>query len=118
MKLTLRHIHHQPSPAFAALIARQLEALQNRLVIDEARVVIERRSEASPAFHISAHLVTPGPDVFAEADDHTLHAALKKTVEQLEGKIGQRIGKRARRLRGQLSEPAILRSAPVRTGLV
>ena len=67
MKLILTHRHHQPSPAFTALVKERLESLREALQIDEARVFIERRLEASPAFLVTAHLVTPGPDVFADA---------------------------------------------------
>lgn len=101
MKLTLKHIHHSPSASFTALIEQHLSAIGKSLQIDEARVVIERRLEASPPFHISAHLVTPGPDVFAEAMDHTLRAALLKTVEQIEARIDHKRVKRAGRLQRQ-----------------
>ena len=95
MKLTLQHRYHQSSPAFIALLKEQLDLLQLR--IDEARVLVERRLEASPAFRVAAHLVTPGPDVFAEGVDHTLRAALQKTIAQLEARIDHRHFKRAQR---------------------
>jgi len=97
MKLILKHHHHQPSASFIALVNHCLESLRADLRIDEARLFLERRLEASPAFRVSAHLVTPGPDVFAEAVDHTLHAALQKTIVQLKSRIGHRHLKRARR---------------------
>ena len=111
MKLNLQHRHHQSSPAFIALLKEQLDLLQLR--IDEARVLVERRLEASPAFRVAAHLVTPGPDVFAEGVDHTLRAALQKTIAQLEARIDHRHLKRA--WRGQnhfkTASPARLASA-------
>jgi ribosome-associated translation inhibitor RaiA len=97
MKLTLTHRHHQPSPSFTVLIKQRLESLREALQIDEARVLMERRLEASPAFRVTAHLVTPGPDVFADAVDHTLRAALDKMIGQLEDRIDHRQQKRARR---------------------
>ena len=42
---------------------------------------LERRHEGSPPFRVSVHLVTPGPDVFAESCDHTLHAAIGKVMD-------------------------------------
>ena len=98
MKLILKHIHHSPSPSFTALIEQQLKEVGKSLQIDEARIVIERRLESSPPFRISAHLVTPGPDVFAEAMDHTLRAALLKAFEQIEARIDHKRMKRAGRL--------------------
>ena len=97
MKLLIQHRHHSPSDAFTALVTQQIESLREALQIDEARVLIEHRLESSPPFRISAHLVTPGPDVLAEAVDHTLRAALKKLVAELESRIDHRHRKRARR---------------------
>lgn len=110
MKIILKHLHHIPSPSLTALIAQQLEAVGRTRQIDEARVLVERRLEASPPFFVSAHLVTPGPDVSAEASDHTLRAALQKTMAQLTANIGQLHEKRARRVRSNLkaSQPARL----------
>ena len=97
MKFIFTHRQHQPSPAFTGLVKQRLESLREVLQIDEARVLIERRLEASPPFRITAHLVTPGPDVLADAVDHTLRAALDKLIGQLDGRIDHRQQKRARR---------------------
>jgi ribosome-associated translation inhibitor RaiA len=99
MKLTLKHQSHQSSPSFAALIKERIGFLAKVLRIDEARTLVERRTESSPPFRLAAQLVTPGPDVFAEAADHTLRAALHKLVKQLKGRIEHRRQKRAKRLR-------------------
>ena len=90
MKLILQHRLHQPSPSFTALLEQEFAALSGRLRIDEARVLVERLPDASPPFRISAHLVTPGPDVSAEATDHTLRAALHKLLDSIGDKITQR----------------------------
>lgn len=90
MKLSLTHHHHQPSPSFIALIKQRIESLGGALQIEEARVLVERRCEESPAFRVTAHLVTPGPDVVAEAVDHTLRAALGKLFGKLEARIDHR----------------------------
>lgn len=109
MKLTLQQLLRKPSPMLRKLIAQGLERLRPRLRIDEARVVVERRPDASPAIHVRAHLVTPGPDVFAAASDHTVGAALRKALTQLDEKVVQRLGRRARRMRGNRQEPAHFR---------
>lgn len=106
MKIILKHLHHAPSASLTALIHEQLAELAKTRQIDEARVTIERQLEVSPPFRISAHLVTPGPDVFAESSDHTLRAALQKTMAQLAANIGQLHQKRARRDRNrQTTQP-------------
>ena len=105
MKLILRSKYEKTSPAFAAKVAERMEELNRMLQIDEARVVVDRHPEASPAFRVAAHLVTPGPDVYADAVDHTLAAAFKKTMSQLVRRIRHRHQKRVRRQRnnsGQL----------------
>ena len=98
MKLTLEHRSHKSSPSFTTLLQKSIGSLHRILRIDEARIVIERRTESSPPFRLAAHLVTPGPDVKAEAVDHTLHAALSKLLAHLKGAIGHRRQKQARRI--------------------
>ena len=95
MKLIIQHRLHQPSDAFTALVESELAALATLMRIDEARILIERQQDKSPPFRISAHLVTPGPDVMAEATDHTLRAALTKLVRSMRNKILRR-SRRAR----------------------
>lgn len=114
MKLHIRHRWHQPSPSLCALIRAQLETFGPRLRIEEARVLVERRDDASPAFRIAAHLVTPGPDVTAEGIDHTLRAALNKTAAEIEAKLDQRDLLRARRK--QTSARCASRGRPVPFG--
>jgi len=111
MKVNLRQIHYRSSKPFIALIRERLELLREQLQIEEANVTIERRLEGSPAFCVHAQLVTPGPDVFASACDHTLQAALRKMIHQLEAKIAQRHLRRSLRLRSNLQEPPIRRAA-------
>lgn len=110
MKIVLKHLHHNPSASLANLIERQLREIGRLLQIDQAHLLLERRLEASPAFRVSAHLVTPGPDVMAEASDHTLRAALQKTMGQLIKRIDHRRTKQARRP----SERKTLKSDPKR----
>ncbi|MEI6713164.1 MAG: HPF/RaiA family ribosome-associated protein [Verrucomicrobiota bacterium] len=100
MKFTLEQHLHESSPSFAALIQDNIKALNKVLQIDEARVRIERNTESSPPFRLAAHLVTPGPDVSAEAVDHTPRAALQKLVAQLISRIDHRNQKRDQRLHG------------------
>lgn len=97
MRITLRNLHHEPSPSLIELLEKELAALSTDLHIDEARVSFERRLDGSPPFRVTFHLVTPGPDVEAETTDHTLRAALIKAFDVLRGKIVHRHQKRARR---------------------
>lgn len=116
MKFILTNSNHQPSAAFAELVEQSIESLREDLHIDEAHIRLEHHADASPAFRITAHLVTPGPDVFGEAVDHTLRAALTKLIAGLESRIDHRHQKRERRARSHFktSAPTQLNTAAKR----
>lgn len=113
MKLTVQHHHLRSDDELDSLIENRILSLQPRLQIDEANVRLECRFEESPAFSVRVHLVTPGPDVFAERRDHTIRAAIEKVMADVEAKIGSRHDKRRWRVRSNLQEPA-LRHGPAR----
>lgn len=115
MKLTLQHFAIRSTNALDAWIENQIFSLQPRLQIDEANVRVALRRELSPPYHVHVHLVTPGPDVFAEGNDHTLRAAFEKVMQQLHNKITHRIQKRLQRLKSEVAAPAA-RSRSVRPG--
>ena len=109
MKLTVQHHHLRSSDELDALIENRILALQPRLQIDEANVRLACSLEESPAFSVRVHLVTPGPDVFADRRDHTIRAAIEKVMADVEAKIGSRFEKRRRRIHTNLQVPALLR---------
>lgn len=106
MKLTLQHSFIRSTNALDAWIENQIFSLQPRLQIDEATVQLAHRRGTSPAYHVHVHLVTPGPDVFAEGNDHTLRAAFVKVMRELQSKITRRVHKRLQRLKSRVSDPA------------
>lgn len=106
MKLTLQHRDIRSTDLVDKLIEERIIALQPQLQIDEANVCLEHRGEASPPFRVAVHLVTPGPDVMAEGEDHTLRAAIEKVLKQLSAKIISRGAKRMQKVRSNLSAPA------------
>ena len=85
---------------------KQILALGQVRQIDEANVRLVRHENASPAYQVNVHLVTPGPDVFAETRDHTLRAAFQKAMKQLHEKITSRDVKRLQKQKSNLSAPA------------
>lgn len=103
MKLNLQHLNFSALSVVDAWIERQLSALARLRQIDVANVRLIRLANASPAYQVNVHLVTPGPDVFAESRDHTLRAAVAKAVAQLRHQIADRATKRLRRWKGNLS---------------
>jgi len=98
MKLTLQHHSIRSTSALDLWVENQIFALRERLQIDEANVRLAHRPEVSPAYEVNVHLVTPGPDVYAQGRDHTLQAALRKVLHALKGKIVDRALRRERRL--------------------
>jgi len=98
MRLTLQHHSVRSTSSLDSWVENQIFALRERLQIDEANVRLTHRPEVSPAYEVNVHLVTPGPDVFAEGRDHTLQAAFKKVLGQLDDKLVARSLRRSRRL--------------------
>ena len=106
MKLTLQHFAIRSTNALDAWIENQIFSLQPRLQIDEANVRVALRRELSPPYHVHVHLVTPGPDVFAEGNDHTLRAAFGKVMRKLSDQLAGRARKRLQNVKSGLSAPA------------
>jgi len=106
MKLVIRHSEISRAKALSPHLRKQILELEPLRQIDEAVVDLAHEREASPPFRVHVHLVTPGPDFFAEARDHTLAAALAKVTKQLARTIGRRADKRRVRLNGKLKVPS------------
>jgi ribosome-associated translation inhibitor RaiA len=103
MRLNVQHLNLRSLNALDAWVENQIIALGQARRIDEANVRLTRLQNASPAYQVNVHLVTPGPDVFAESRDHTLRAAFTKAVAQLREKITSRTLKRLQRLKNNHS---------------
>jgi hypothetical protein len=101
MKLSLKSNLNQPSVKFSTQLREKLAALGKLLRIDEARIVVEKRAECSPAFRLSAHLVIPGPDIVVESVDHTLRAALHKLDGMLFARIEKKRLKQSQKILGR-----------------
>ena len=84
----LRHWLEQP-----------LEQLQSLISVTTAAVLLEHRQEDAPAFRALALLAVPGPDIHAEARDHTLEAAWLKVITALRKQIEQRKARQGARVK-------------------
>lgn len=104
MKLIVQHANLPPSARLDRWIEESLLSLLPLVRIEEARIRVEYRPEASPAYRASAHLLIPGPDLRFEAVDHTPQNAFAKVLAQL--KAGA-IHRAARRLRKNLLAPRL-----------
>ena len=103
MKLNLQKWNIGPLDTLHAWMEKQLITLGQTRQIDVANVRLIRLRDASPAYQVSVHLVTPGPDAFAETRDHTLQAAFTKAITQLGSTIKSRTAKRLNRFKHGLN---------------
>lgn len=106
MRLNVQHFNIRSLHHLDSWVERQILALGALRQIEEANVRLECQFESSPPFAVRIHLVTPGPDIFAESRDHTLRAAFAKALAQLRREITNRAVKRLQRLKSNLSAPA------------
>ena len=106
MRLNLQHFNIPTLNAVDSWVKKQILALGQRRQIDQANIRLARLENASPAYHVNVHLVTPGPDLFAESRDHTLRAAFTKVITQLREQITARASKGLERRKSKLSKPA------------
>ncbi|MGC3959840.1 MAG: HPF/RaiA family ribosome-associated protein [Verrucomicrobiota bacterium] len=102
MRLKVQHLNIPSLRALDAWVEQHIFALGRARQIDEANIRLVRLQNASPAYQVSVHLVTPGPDVFAETRDHTLRAAFTKAVALLRNQITSRAAKRLQRFKSKL----------------
>ncbi len=102
MRLNVHHLNVHSNDKLDSWVEKQIFALGQTRQIDEANVRLVRLENASPAYQVNIHLVTPGPDVFAETRDHTLRAAFTKALAQLREQITSRASKRLQRIKGNL----------------
>jgi ribosome-associated translation inhibitor RaiA len=107
MQIVIRHKNVKSVDEQDRLVEQRLFALADRLQIDEARVVFERRWDSAPPYRVGIHIVTPGPDVLAEGEDQTLQAAVLKSLRQLEIKTRQRTARRLGRVKTNLQAPPL-----------
>lgn len=84
--------------------------------ITAAAVVVEHRRYGAPPFRAFVSLAVPGPDIHAEACDHTLEAVWLKVTAALRKQIEKRKSHQKPRLNGHRQNPLTGRhwpSAPV-----
>ena len=85
-----------------------LEELRRLIPVSTAAVVLEHERDKAPAFRAFVLLAVPGPDIHAEARDHTLPAAWLKVIIALRKQIEGRRTRLEARLKsnGRLRGPA------------
>lgn len=92
-----------------------LEPLQNLIAITAVAVVLEHRTDHAPPFGAFVLLAVPGPDIHAEARDHTLEAAWLKVTTDLRKQIERRKNRQATRHKSDRQSRAAVGDSPRRT---
>jgi putative sigma-54 modulation protein len=94
-------------------LEQSLEQLQSLISVSFAVAVLDHTRNGGPPFTVRVHLAVPGPDIHAEARDHTLEAAWRKVCKSLERQIAQRITRQEIRTSRQLrTRPKAERGRP------
>jgi ribosome-associated translation inhibitor RaiA len=86
-------------------LEQPLERLQSLIPVSAAAVVLEHRRDDAPPFRAFALLAVPGPDIHAEARDHTLEATWLKVTTGLRKQIEQRKSKQIARIKSNRHQP-------------
>jgi ribosomal subunit interface protein len=86
-------------------LEKQLERLHNLIPVSTAEIVLERERNGAPAFRAQVHLAVPGPDIQADARDHTLEAAWLKVAKKLRQQIERRKFQQQLRHKGNRQHP-------------
>jgi ribosome-associated translation inhibitor RaiA len=71
-------------------LEQSLERMESLISVTAAAVVLEHRRDEAPTFRAYVSLAVPGPDIHADARDHTLEAAWLKVTAGLRKQIEQR----------------------------
>jgi putative sigma-54 modulation protein len=105
MKMQLQIRGVKASAELQRWLEEPLERLRGLIPVSAAAVVVEREREAAPAFHAFVHLAVPGPDIHAEAREHTLEAVWLKVVAALRRQVEGRTSRRQARVKSKRQMP-------------
>ncbi len=86
-------------------LEQPLQRLRELIPVSTAAVVLERERETAPAFHALVHLAVPGPDIHAEAREHTLEAVWLKVLAALRRQVEERESRRRARVQSKRKTP-------------
>ena len=86
-------------------LLQPLERLQSLISISAIAAVLEHQQDEAPPFRAFVSLAVPGPDIHAEARDHTLEAAWLKVATALRQQIEGRKGSQQLRRKGRRQHP-------------
>lgn len=105
MKIQLQILGLNANASLRAWLKQQLERLHSLIPVTTAEVRLEQQRDQTPAFRAQVHLAVPGPDIHADACDHTLEAAWLKVAKSLRQQIERRKARQQLRLKSHRQHP-------------
>ncbi len=105
MKIQFRIRGLNANASLRAWLEKQLERLHNLIPVSAAEFVLERERDSAPAFRAQVHLAVPGPDIHADAREHTLEAVWLKVAKNLRQQIERRKTRQQFRLKSHPQHP-------------
>ena len=90
MHLTINNLNLPVGHSLDSLVENRLISLSERVHIDDAKVVIERRTDTSPPYRVHLHISVPGPDLHTERFAFTPIQALTMALKEIEAKVTTR----------------------------
>ena len=105
MKIQFRILGLDANAGMRVWLKQQLEKLHGLIPVSAAEIVLERERNGAPAFRAQVHLAVPGPDIHADARDHTLEAVWLKVAKRLRQQIERRKFQQQLRHKGNRQHP-------------
>jgi hypothetical protein len=96
MIISIRYRHLSPPASLDEQIENSLLPLGECCRLDAAEVLIEYRSEPSPAYLARVKVAVAGPDLTVEAADYTPENAYRRAVREIDHKLRIRKARRTR----------------------
>jgi hypothetical protein len=94
------YIHgFKDNPDVRHWLQQPLERLASQVTVHAAVVVVQHDLTSAPPFRASALLAVPGPDIHADAQDHTFEAVWLKVTASLRKQIGRRKARQVSRVK-------------------
>lgn len=94
--LSIRYRLMSPPATLDEEIEELLVPLGEHCRLDEVEVMVEHRSDGSPAYVAQVKVAVPGPDVTVEIADHTPVNACRRAVSEIDRKLRDRVENRVR----------------------
>ena len=105
IQFRIRGLNANANANLRGWLEKQLGRLHKLIPVSNAEVVLERERDSAPAFRAQVHLAVPGPDIHADAREHTLEAVWLKVAKNLRQQIERRKTRQQLRLKSHRQHP-------------